>query len=370
MASALDKNIGAITSLLSLFTDKKSTRTVGGGTTTRTAQTKLSDEAVAGALQSILESDQGGIARISSGEKAAGLYNTASRTLMLNDLLARAAAQTEAIRAPKVETTVTPTVTATEKTPAALDPTKALLAAGGIYLASEKGRKKVGDIWDSIFGTGTAEFSPSGAADFATDLPIASAAGTFGPMSTVGGDYGTTYSLFGGGGATTGGSDLVTSALSLAADVLTGSVGSALGVTTTTSPTYVSTDYEKQTGNVRPSGSPVTGGGGVITGGCFITTAVCALSGRADDCYELQALRNFRDTWLKDNYPEDIVTYYAEAPAIVEQIGAREDAAAIYHQLDRDYIQPAVEAVEVGAYEIAYSIYRNMFLYAKEIANG
>ncbi len=34
---------------------------------------------------------------------------------------------------------------------------------------------------------------------------------------------------------------------------------------------------------------------------CFITTAVCAQSGKPDDCPELAAFRSFRDSYLSPN---------------------------------------------------------------------
>jgi phage tail tape-measure protein len=113
-------------------------------------------------------------------------------------------------------------------------------------------------------------------------------------------------------------------------------------------------------------GDAIFGGGG----GCFITTAVCLSGNRPDDCHELTTLRNFRDTCMYRNHPEDIKQYYEEAPTIVSSISMREDAARIFAQMDRDYIQPAVAAVEAGEYVIAYEIYKNLFTTAKEIANG
>lgn len=105
-------------------------------------------------------------------------------------------------------------------------------------------------------------------------------------------------------------------------------------------------------------------------GGCFITTAVCEYSGKPDDCEELQVLREFRDTWLEINHPEDIVKYYKKAPQLVALIKAMPQAVDIFHKMDRYYIQPAVEFIKSGAFETAYNIYTNLFYYAQDCALG
>ena len=51
---------------------------------------------------------------------------------------------------------------------------------------------------------------------------------------------------------------------------------------------------------------------------CYLTTAVCAAEGKADDCAELTALRSFRDGWLKDNGGQALIDrYYDMAPTMV-----------------------------------------------------
>ncbi|GHU54664.1 hypothetical protein FACS1894132_09650 [Clostridia bacterium] len=59
--------------------------------------------------------------------------------------------------------------------------------------------------------------------------------------------------------------------------------------------------------------------------GCYITTAVCTSLEKPDDCYELTLLRNFRDTFLK-NQPDGetlIKPYYEDAPRIVDKINKK-----------------------------------------------
>ena len=53
---------------------------------------------------------------------------------------------------------------------------------------------------------------------------------------------------------------------------------------------------------------------------CFLTTACCDLIGLDDDCFELRALRDFRDRALPamPGGNDDIAAYYATAPVILE----------------------------------------------------
>jgi hypothetical protein len=57
-------------------------------------------------------------------------------------------------------------------------------------------------------------------------------------------------------------------------------------------------------------------------GGCFITTAVCEMFDKPDDCYELTMFRNFRDEYLKKQSDGEmlIVECYQIAPIIVSRI--------------------------------------------------
>lgn len=110
--------------------------------------------------------------------------------------------------------------------------------------------------------------------------------------------------------------------------------------------------------------------GDIIDDACFITTAICTIQGKPDDCTELTVLRKYRDSWLKSNHPEDIQEYYAVAPAIVQAIQKREDSAVIWNELYRHYLVPAIEAIENGNAALAHTVYRNMVNTAKELANG
>ena len=96
-------------------------------------------------------------------------------------------------------------------------------------------------------------------------------------------------------------------------------------------------------------------------GGCFITTAVCELEGKPDDCAELQTLREYRDGWLakQPGGPEEIQVYYMVAPRILAAIRARTDSLAVLLNL-RDQVHAAVELVRAGRMEDARRAYRAM----------
>lgn len=96
-------------------------------------------------------------------------------------------------------------------------------------------------------------------------------------------------------------------------------------------------------------------------GGCFITTAVCEVMGYADNCHALSTLRQFRDTWLTDNHPDEISTYYTTAPSIVEKLGKMVDKEALYGMFYTKYLLPAVRFIEHGEYEAAYETYKRLY---------
>lgn len=99
---------------------------------------------------------------------------------------------------------------------------------------------------------------------------------------------------------------------------------------------------------------------------CFITTAICKALNKPDNCEELELLRNFRDTYMKENYPEEVVKYYAEAPAIVDRMNTREDSDWYWASLYEKYLKIAVDAVKTEDNYFAYRVYRAMFNYVND----
>lgn len=81
--------------------------------------------------------------------------------------------------------------------------------------------------------------------------------------------------------------------------------------------------------------------------GCFITTACVEAMGLPDDCHELTVLRRFRDEYLLGQPGGEAMVreYYERAPALVEAIAARADAAERFRAIFAD-VRHAVRLVE------------------------
>lgn len=162
----------------------------GTGTTTQTntsSETVSNDKAKA-YLQQILESNSG-LATVSSGQKAAGMYGSTVNTQLTNDLLARASAQTAALSSTK-------TSTSSGKTGAQLNPLATLgsLAAGQVLTPVVKaGSKKLGldKLGDNISNAVFGDTSSGSFAGFpAADAQMNAVTNPF-PIGSVGKDFST-----------------------------------------------------------------------------------------------------------------------------------------------------------------------------------
>lgn len=102
---------------------------------------------------------------------------------------------------------------------------------------------------------------------------------------------------------------------------------------------------------------------------CFITTAVCEYFNKADDCYELTTLREFRDQWLshQPGGAELIEEYYSIAPVIVERLNEASGKDHIYNDLWNDYISPCIGYIENNDLESCRTLYISMVNYLKEM---
>lgn len=83
---------------------------------------------------------------------------------------------------------------------------------------------------------------------------------------------------------------------------------------------------------------------------CYITTAVCESQGKADDCYELELLRGYRDHYLLST-PEGaalVKEYYNIAPTIVSRIARSENPGQVYENIWQNYLVPCVNLIEAG----------------------
>jgi len=102
---------------------------------------------------------------------------------------------------------------------------------------------------------------------------------------------------------------------------------------------------------------------------CFISTAVCKTLNKSDDCVELNVLRNFRDTFMQETPEmlEEVHGYYNIAPQICNEIEKTKDAGvAVYAEVWKKYLMPAVEAVGQNEMQKAHDIYKQMVLDLKQ----
>jgi len=92
---------------------------------------------------------------------------------------------------------------------------------------------------------------------------------------------------------------------------------------------------------------------------CFLTTATVETIGLSDDCWELQAMRKFRDGWLakQPGGKAKIAAYYKGAPAICDRLRKEPE------QLIKLYwtrIVPSALAAKIGANRLANRLYTRM----------
>ena len=98
--------------------------------------------------------------------------------------------------------------------------------------------------------------------------------------------------------------------------------------------------------------------------GCFLTSACTAARGLPDDCRELQTLRAYRDTWLKQTEEGIalVARYYEIAPKIVAAIDAQPNRLAIYDEIYQTMVLPCVELIGQGKYQEALELYQSKTL--------
>ena len=95
---------------------------------------------------------------------------------------------------------------------------------------------------------------------------------------------------------------------------------------------------------------------------CYITTAVCESQGKADDCYELELLRDYRDQYLLST-PEGealVEEYYNIAPTIVSRIARSKAPRQVYEEIWQNYLSPCVRLIEEGQREACRERYMAM----------
>ena len=103
------------------------------------------------------------------------------------------------------------------------------------------------------------------------------------------------------------------------------------------------------------------------SGGCYLTSACMSVKGEEflDDCDELELLRNFRDSYVKENYPQDIEKYYVIAPTIVEKVKGLKDNVDVFRKMYYELVLPCCNLIEENKLYEAYNRYKN---YSLELA--
>lgn len=101
---------------------------------------------------------------------------------------------------------------------------------------------------------------------------------------------------------------------------------------------------------------------------CFLTTACVEAKNLPDNCYELETLRAFRDSYVKSlaNGDEIIKEYYDIAPKIIGAIEAEGKSTAGFNQLYDKLVIPCVQHIENGQNDKAYELYESTVATLKE----
>lgn len=263
----------------------------------RSQQTMLTDPAVLRIINLALQGDSGipGLQAIASGERNAGLFNSSTNQLLINNLLTTVGGEVARLSAPTVNSEKIGGTTTTNK--------------------------------------GTSQTSTSSITDAVTQAISRASEAATGSSQELGTSRNQTQQT----------QDVINLLASLASQS-----------------TQQQATSETNTKSKTKSG---------IFGGCFLTTVVVQGFGKADDCFELESLRRFRDGWLAKYHPEEIDNYYLEAPAVVERLKqfSPENFALVISHLYLHYILPVVYFIDAGNFELAYETYKSMVAKAKEV---
>lgn len=97
-------------------------------------------------------------------------------------------------------------------------------------------------------------------------------------------------------------------------------------------------------------------------GGCYLTTCMCDVLGFGDHCNTLDTLRNFRDSYMKNNEEclpllED---YDVVGPLICNKINSDDNKFRTAHIMLTEYISPAINCIDNNDYDTAIEFYKNM----------
>jgi hypothetical protein len=92
---------------------------------------------------------------------------------------------------------------------------------------------------------------------------------------------------------------------------------------------------------------------------CFITTACVKYYGYDDDCYQLQTLRKFRDTYMLNSLKgkQLVEEYYSIAPHLVQRLETDDNKKEIFEKIFHQ-INQACKAIENKKFDNAKAIYK------------
>ncbi|MDY3122082.1 CFI-box-CTERM domain-containing protein [Suipraeoptans intestinalis] len=112
--------------------------------------------------------------------------------------------------------------------------------------------------------------------------------------------------------------------------------------------------------------------GGFKKGFCYITTAICKSRGLPDDCEELTMLRSYRDTYLLATEEGRMLVedYYDTAPALVQCLDMRKDAARIYERLYKKELTECLSLIRAGQNEMCKERYVDMVKHLQRSYGG
>lgn len=98
---------------------------------------------------------------------------------------------------------------------------------------------------------------------------------------------------------------------------------------------------------------------------CFISTVICEYFKMSDSCSELNTLRKFRDTWLRNQQdgPQLISQYYNSAPVLVSKLKLSPNFAQYCQYLWDNYLHPCLEYIQNQQYESCKVRYIEMYQY-------
>lgn len=104
---------------------------------------------------------------------------------------------------------------------------------------------------------------------------------------------------------------------------------------------------------------------------CYLTTTMCEILGKEDNCYVLDTLRSFRDNIMKndDTCTSLLLEYDAIGPQICEKLMQDEQKEVIAKSMLYLRIYPAIKAIKEEKYDDAIEIYKDMTDILKEKYN-